>query len=41
MIDKTTPEEKMIHEATEGRPLAILAVILFLIVFWTVILAIL
>ena len=40
-MDKTTPEQKMIHEVTSGRPLAIFAVILFLVVFWTVILAIL
>ena len=39
-MDKTTPEQKMIHEATAGRPLAIVAVILFLIVFWTLILII-
>ena len=41
MIDKTTPEQKMIHEATEGRPVAIFAVIIFLIIFWTLILVLL
>ena len=33
MIDKTTPEQKMIHEATEGRPLAIW-ILVFLLTFW-------
>ena len=38
-MDKNTPEQKMIHEVTESRPLAIW-VIIFVIIFWVFVLRI-